>query len=142
MSSQVDSSTNVDNVTLLPCNKKYNIAFCILILTITYYVYIYSPIQLTVAKCWDPNPKGYFTVPKGILTLFKYTIIKFSWIFVLLSWLLRRLNKNVSYSCPHVQILSYPLQVNFTVTYIGPPFIDQRCANWKVRILVAKCYFI
>lgn len=23
-----------------------------------------SPIVLVVAKCWDPNPKGYFTVPR------------------------------------------------------------------------------
>ena len=23
-----------------------------------------SPITLVVAKCWDPNPKGYFTVPR------------------------------------------------------------------------------
>ncbi|XP_066928150.1 segment polarity protein dishevelled homolog DVL-3-like [Clytia hemisphaerica] len=27
-----------------------------------------GPIQLTVAKCWDPNPKGYFTVPKDDVT--------------------------------------------------------------------------
>lgn len=24
----------------------------------------YSPIKLVVAKCWDPNPKGYFTIPR------------------------------------------------------------------------------
>ena len=23
-----------------------------------------SPITLVVAKCWDPNPKGYFTIPR------------------------------------------------------------------------------
>lgn len=23
-----------------------------------------SPIKLVVAKCWDPNPKGYFTIPR------------------------------------------------------------------------------
>ena len=23
----------------------------------------FSPITLVVAKCWDPNPKGYFAVP-------------------------------------------------------------------------------
>lgn len=27
-----------------------------------------GPIQLTVAKCWDPSPKGYFTVPKNDVT--------------------------------------------------------------------------
>ena len=26
--------------------------------------YDYRPITLVVAKCWDPNPKGYFTVPR------------------------------------------------------------------------------
>ena len=26
--------------------------------------YVYSPITLVVAKCWDPSPKGYFTVPR------------------------------------------------------------------------------
>lgn len=25
---------------------------------------IYSAIKLVVAKCWDPNPKGYFTIPR------------------------------------------------------------------------------
>ena len=24
----------------------------------------FRPITLVVAKCWDPNPKGYFTVPR------------------------------------------------------------------------------
>ena len=30
------------------------------------YVFYYfnRPIKLVVAKCWDPNPKGYFTVSK------------------------------------------------------------------------------
>ncbi len=23
-----------------------------------------SAIKLVVAKCWDPNPKGYFTIPR------------------------------------------------------------------------------
>lgn len=23
-----------------------------------------SPIKLVVAKCWDPNPTGYFTIPR------------------------------------------------------------------------------
>lgn len=27
-----------------------------------------GPITLTVAKCWDPSPKGYFTVPKNDVT--------------------------------------------------------------------------
>lgn len=27
-------------------------------------VVILRPIKLVVAKCWDPNPKGYFTVSK------------------------------------------------------------------------------
>lgn len=26
--------------------------------------FIYRPIKLVVAKCWDPNPKGYFTIPR------------------------------------------------------------------------------
>lgn len=25
---------------------------------------IFRPIKLVVAKCWDPNPKGYFTIPR------------------------------------------------------------------------------
>lgn len=24
----------------------------------------FSAIKLVVAKCWDPNPKGYFTIPR------------------------------------------------------------------------------
>lgn len=24
----------------------------------------FSPIKLVVAKCWDPNPTGYFTIPR------------------------------------------------------------------------------
>lgn len=24
----------------------------------------FRPIKLVVAKCWDPNPKGYFTIPR------------------------------------------------------------------------------
>lgn len=24
-----------------------------------------SPISLTVAKCWDPSPRSYFTIPRG-----------------------------------------------------------------------------
>ena len=41
----------------------------------TIYVYIaFRPITLTVAKCWDPTPKGYFTLPpskfKLLLTYF------------------------------------------------------------------------
>ena len=27
-------------------------------------LFYYRPITLVVAKCWDPNPKGYFTVPR------------------------------------------------------------------------------
>lgn len=23
------------------------------------------PISLTVAKCWDPSPRSYFTIPRG-----------------------------------------------------------------------------
>ena len=23
-----------------------------------------GPVKLVVAKCWDPNPKGYFTIPR------------------------------------------------------------------------------
>lgn len=26
--------------------------------------FCFRPITLVVAKCWDPNPKGYFTVPR------------------------------------------------------------------------------
>lgn len=26
---------------------------------------VYSPISLTVAKCWDPSPRSYFTIPRG-----------------------------------------------------------------------------
>uniref|UniRef100_A0A8C1VP17 Dishevelled segment polarity protein 3b n=1 Tax=Cyprinus carpio TaxID=7962 RepID=A0A8C1VP17_CYPCA len=29
------------------------------------YVHIYRPITLTVAKCWDPNPRGCFTLPRS-----------------------------------------------------------------------------
>lgn len=25
----------------------------------------YSPIVLTVAKCWDPSPQAYFTLPRS-----------------------------------------------------------------------------
>jgi hypothetical protein len=25
------------------------------------------PISLTVAKCWDPTPRSYFTIPRGEL---------------------------------------------------------------------------
>ena len=25
---------------------------------------VHRPIKLVVAKCWDPNPKGYFTIPR------------------------------------------------------------------------------
>lgn len=28
------------------------------------YLFWYRPIKLVVAKCWDPNPKGYFTIPR------------------------------------------------------------------------------
>lgn len=27
-------------------------------------LHIFRPIKLVVAKCWDPNPKGYFTIPR------------------------------------------------------------------------------
>jgi len=27
-------------------------------------VYYFRPIKLVVAKCWEPNPKGYFTIPR------------------------------------------------------------------------------
>ncbi len=29
------------------------------------YVHIYRPITLTVAKCWDPNPRSCFTLPRS-----------------------------------------------------------------------------
>lgn len=28
------------------------------------YVFEFRPIKLVVAKCWDPNPKSYFTIPR------------------------------------------------------------------------------
>jgi len=28
------------------------------------YSFFCRPIKLVVAKCWDPNPKGYFTIPR------------------------------------------------------------------------------
>ena len=28
------------------------------------FIFIFRPITLVVAKCWDPNPKGYFTIPR------------------------------------------------------------------------------
>lgn len=31
---------------------------------ITYKNRFFRPIKLVVAKCWDPNPKGYFTIPR------------------------------------------------------------------------------
>lgn len=33
----------------------------------------YRPISLTVAKCWDPSPRSYFTIPRGIKTAESYT---------------------------------------------------------------------
>jgi len=27
-------------------------------------LFVCSPITLVVAKCWDPNPKGYLTIPR------------------------------------------------------------------------------
>ena len=27
-------------------------------------IIVHRPIKLVVAKCWDPNPKGYFTIPR------------------------------------------------------------------------------
>jgi len=27
-------------------------------------LFVYRPITLVVAKCWDPNPKGYLTIPR------------------------------------------------------------------------------
>ena len=29
-----------------------------------YLIFFFRPIKLVVAKCWDPNPKGYFTIPR------------------------------------------------------------------------------
>jgi hypothetical protein len=34
-------------------NSKFSITFV-----------CYSPIKLVVAKCWDPTPRGYFTLPR------------------------------------------------------------------------------
>ena len=33
-----------------------------------------GPITLTVAKCWDPSPQGYFTLPQSKLVLTKLRI--------------------------------------------------------------------
>lgn len=30
----------------------------------SYCTFFNRPIKLVVAKCWDPNPKGYFTIPR------------------------------------------------------------------------------
>lgn len=29
-----------------------------------YGLFCFRPIKLVVAKCWDPNPKSYFTIPR------------------------------------------------------------------------------
>ena len=31
---------------------------------------LFRPITLTVAKCWDPTPKGYFTLPPSMYQFF------------------------------------------------------------------------
>jgi len=31
---------------------------------IKFEIFSSSPITLVLAKCWDPNPKGYFTIPR------------------------------------------------------------------------------
>ena len=36
--------------------------FAVLILSLCF---LLSPISLTVAKCWDPSPRSYFTIPRG-----------------------------------------------------------------------------
>lgn len=28
------------------------------------FMIFFRPIKLVVAKCWDPNPKSYFTIPR------------------------------------------------------------------------------
>lgn len=33
-------------------------------IVIVVYAFILRPIKLVVAKCWDPNPKNYFTIPR------------------------------------------------------------------------------
>jgi segment polarity protein dishevelled len=30
----------------------------------TLLIFLSRPIKLVVAKCWDPNPKSYFTIPR------------------------------------------------------------------------------
>ena len=39
--------------------SRFNVLKCYMI-----FYFIFSPITLVVAKCWDPSPKGYFTVPR------------------------------------------------------------------------------
>lgn len=34
------------------------------VITFLIFNVIHRPIKLVVAKCWDPNPKGYFTIPR------------------------------------------------------------------------------
>ena len=29
-----------------------------------FYIFNFSPIKLVVAKCWDPTPRGYFSLPR------------------------------------------------------------------------------
>lgn len=41
-------------------NVRYNWVTIILVFS--------SPISLTVAKCWDPSPRSYFTIPRGQYT--------------------------------------------------------------------------
>ena len=37
---------------------------------LSYYKLLFRPITLTVAKCWDPTPKGYFTLPPSMYQFF------------------------------------------------------------------------
>ena len=37
---------------------------------LSYYKLFFRPITLTVAKCWDPTPKGYFTLPPSMHQFF------------------------------------------------------------------------
>lgn len=68
----------------------------------------FRPITLTVAKCWDPTPKGYFTLPPSKFKWLLINYLQFSYFFkiglttslVLFVYLhLRLLWRNASVSC-------------------------------------------
>ena len=46
------------------CDRFIDNFIIIAIITLPYVLLLFRPINLVVAKCWDPNPKGYFTIPR------------------------------------------------------------------------------